>query len=39
MFLLSILSVLFFGSLKADENILADSHGPISVMGDHIHKK
>ena len=26
-------------SIKADELSLADSHAPISVMGDHIHKK
>ena len=39
MFLLSILLVFYFGSLQADDNILSDSHGPISIMGDHIHKK
>ena len=26
-------------SLLAHEKIFADSHGPISIMGDHIHKK
>ena len=39
MFLLLILLVLCFGTLQADEKVLSDSHGPISIMGDHIHKK
>ena len=39
MFLLSILLVFYFGSLQADDKVLSDSHGPISIMGDHIHKK
>ena len=33
------LLVFYFGSLQADEKILSDSHGPISIMADHIHKK
>ena len=28
-----------FKNLSAHEKILADSHGPISIMGDHVHKK
>ena len=28
-----------FKSLSADEKIFADSHGPISIMGDHVHKQ
>ena len=30
---------LFNKNLNADEVHFADSHGPITVMGDHIHKK
>jgi hypothetical protein len=28
-----------FTNLSADEKIFADSHGPISIMGDHVHKQ
>ncbi len=28
-----------FTTLSADEKIFADSHGPISIMGDHVHKQ
>ena len=38
MYLVYLISALvFFGNTKADEINVADSHGPISVMGDHIH--
>ena len=28
-----------FKNLSAHEKIIADSHGPISIMGDHVHKQ
>ncbi len=37
--LLIIIASFSFKSLLAHEKILADSHGPISIMGDHVHKK
>ncbi len=33
------LSLIYLSSALSDEIIFADSHGPISVMGDHLHKK
>ena len=41
MFLLILffLTFLFEKNLNADEIQFADSHGPITVMGDHLHKK
>ena len=32
-----LVTISFF--INADEIQLADSHGPISIMGDHMHKK
>ena len=32
-----LVTISFFNN--ADEIQLADSHGPISIMGDHMHKK
>ena len=37
--LLIIIVSINFTNLSAHEKIFADSHGPISIMGDHIHKK
>ncbi len=37
--LLIIIFSINFKNLSAHEKILADSHSPISIMGDHIHKK
>ena len=37
--LLIIIASINFKNLSAHEKILADSHGPISIMGDHFHKK
>ena len=37
--LLIIIFSINFKNLSAHEKILADSHGPISIMGDHVHKK
>ena len=40
MILILIVQILFFVNFaKADEIQFADSHGPISIMGDHMHKK
>ena len=33
------LTLIYSNSALSDEFIFADSHGPISVMGDHLHKK
>ena len=38
-FFLTFLFFLFDKILNADEIHFADSHGPITVMGDHMHKK
>jgi len=38
-FFLTFLIFLFDKILNADEIHFADSHGPITVMGDHMHKK
>ena len=37
-FLILIISI-NFKNLAAHEKVFADSHGPISIMGDHVHKK
>ena len=37
--LLIIIVSINFTNLSAHEKIFADSHGPISIMGEHIHKK
>ena len=37
--LLIIIVSINFKNLSAHEKILADSHGPISIMGAHVHKK
>ena len=41
MFLINLFCLFFLLSknLIADEVHFADSHGPITVMGDHMHKK
>ena len=39
MIIIFLIVVLFLNICKADQSMLADSHGPISVMGDHMHKK
>ena len=38
-FLMAITSYLYLNFVNADQIHMADSHGPISVMGDHMHKK
>ncbi len=38
-FTITFIVIFFTNYIKADEMHLADSHGPISVMGDHMHKK
>ena len=37
--LLIIIISINFSNLSAHEKVFADSHGPISIMGDHVHKK
>ena len=37
--LLIIIISISFKNLSAHEKIIADSHGPISIMGDHVHKQ
>ena len=37
--LLIIIFGISFKNLSAHEKIIADSHGPISIMGDHVHKQ
>jgi hypothetical protein len=36
---ISLFALLFCSTVLADASIRADSHGPVGVMGDHIHKE